>query len=217
MTIDQGVAIANAVAWILLLGIVCYVLYYFGHDIKNAFPRLTKIGPIELAAQQTSAQPTDVIAATGKSGLQEFISTATALVSKDQLDPVIAYTRAGLAEKKITEPTDLNEALFYYSASLAVTLSHETNYRSIFGSQLQLLVQMEPKVGTEQSAARAIYDDAKSRYPDAYRYVTFEHWLSFLQQANLIATANGNYMLTVFGRGFLKYIRDRQLPLFKLL
>jgi hypothetical protein len=35
--------------------------------------------------------------------------------------------------------------------------------------------------------------------------------MGFLTQSGLVALQDGNYILTPFGRGFLKYIVDRRL------
>jgi hypothetical protein len=221
-----------ALSLILALGLV----WYFRADIKAGFRRVTKIGPIELAAEQTPSRPTEPVRVTATTpvvgapevgalqsgasgGLQQVIATIAALVSKDQLDQVMQATRDGLlAANKITEPKDLSEALLHYSAALAITLSHERNYRGIFGSQIQLLRQMETVADIDRSSASAIYEAARAANPEPYRYFTFDHWLLFLQQAGLVANApNGNYVLTAFGRGFLRYILSQQLPLAKAL
>ena len=236
MTFDHIIT----VLWLLFSFLVVWLIWYFRAQIISISRRVTKIGPVELSSEQTPSSPTETAVhhltaanvtvappevgkptlQTGSAGLQQFIASITALVSQDQLDPVIQFTRTGLlADKKITDPNELNEALLYYSAALAVTLSYERNYRGVFGSQLQLLRQMETAVaGIDRSTATAIYEAAKTANPDLYRYFTFEHWLAFLQQSSLIEIAsNGNYVLTAFGRGLLRYIQNYSLSLIKAL
>jgi hypothetical protein len=235
MTIDQIITALYAVALILGLALV----WYFRTEIRAAFGRVTKIGPIELSSEQTPSSPTKPVqlgkpvqlstanvtvaspagtamAQTSSSGLPQFIASITALVSQDQLDPVIQANRANILGGK-ADPPELNEALLYYSAALAVTLAHERNYRGVFGSQLQLLRHMETAVaGIDRATATAIFEAAKAANPDLYRYFTFDHWLAFLQQSSLMETApNGNYVLTAFGRGLLRYIQSQGLSLVK--
>jgi hypothetical protein len=70
---------------------------------------------------------------------------------------------------------------------------------------------MNPDTGVSPNFARIAYDEAKASYPDIYRTITFEQWIGFLVGAWLCSLAsNGNYVLTVYGRGFLKYIVDRR-------
>jgi hypothetical protein len=78
--------------------------------------------------------------------------------------------RNELKNRKITDPRDQGELLLYYAAALAVVLNHERNYRAIFGSQLELLMQMDIERGMGPSAARAFYDAAKAATPNAYGY-----------------------------------------------
>jgi hypothetical protein len=148
--------------------------------------------------------------------LQQLISNITAFISKDQLDPSLQTTRSDLETKIGHELKDQVEALLYNSASLNVQLAHEKNYNVIFGSQLQLLAQANIDFGMLPTTAKAIYDTAKSTNPEVYRSFTFEQWFGFLQGGGLITTApNGNYVLTNYGRGFLKYILDRHLSVNK--
>jgi hypothetical protein len=70
--------------------------------------------------------------------------------------------------------------------------------------------------GVPQDVARQTYEAAKSTYPEVYRHFPFEHWIGFLQNGGLITVApSGNYVLTPYGRGFLKYILDRRLSVTK--
>jgi hypothetical protein len=225
LTTDQLIELFKTGVWpALVLG----VFYYLRHEIKRALPRITKFGwsGFELGTEQTPSQPTSVVSATAgdlqtapQSGLsekQQLIASLTTKVSRDQLDPVMEYTRNELKSRKITDPTDQSELLLYYAAALAVVLNHDRNYRAIFGSQLELLMQMDIERGMEPSAARAFYDAAKAATPNAYSYITFDVWFSFFRGANLITVApNGNYVLTALGRGFRQYVLDEHLPLYK--
>jgi hypothetical protein len=227
----------TSVLWLVISIAGLGLIWYFRAELKAAFRRVIKIGPIELAPpEQTPSSPTKPVVReltatnvtvgspqmgaptvqTGSTGLVQFIATITALVSQDQLDPVIQFNRGNILGGK-ADPTELNQALHYYCAALVITLAHERNYRMAFGSQLQLLRQMETaNIGIDRAAANAIYETAKAANPEVYRYFTFDHWLTFLQQSSLIEVApTGNYVLTAFGRGLLRYIPSQGLALFK--
>jgi hypothetical protein len=66
--------------------------------------------------------------------------------------------------------------------------------------------------GVSADVARKFHEEAKAMFPDAYRSYTFEHWITFLVGSGLVTVGQGNYVLTPYGRGFLKYIVDRGLP-----
>jgi len=144
------------------------------------------------------------------------IANLKASISEDQLEPSVQAIRRDLTNIIGPDLKNQFEALIYYSASCNVALAHERNYSAIFGSQLQLLAQMNVDLGVLPSVARQIYDAAKSANPEVYRAYPFEQWIAFLQNGGLITRApNGNYVLTPYGRGFLKYILDRHLSVNK--
>jgi hypothetical protein len=71
---------------------------------------------------------------------------------------------------------------------------------------------MNVDMGVPPNVAKGVYDTAKTAYPEVYRSYTFEQWIGYLQGTGLINIApNGNYVLTRYGRGLLKYILDWHL------
>ena len=71
--------------------------------------------------------------------------------------------------------------------------------------------------GIMPAMANALYEQAKAAYPQLYTTYRFDQWIGFLIGAGLLTqSTEGAYVLTNFGRGFLKYIIDRQLPINKL-
>ena len=84
---------------------------------------------------------------------------------------------------------------------------------------------MEQMIGGGASVelAQKIYDEAKSAFPEIYRNITFEQWItqpvmqpSERLPSGLCTVGDAKYVLTPYGRGFLKYIVDRQLTPNKL-
>jgi hypothetical protein len=145
-----------------------------------------------------------------------YISKLKNIVSEDQLEPAAQAIRQQLATAIGPTPQDQLEGLIYLAASLNVQLIHERNYGMIFGSQIRLLAQMNSQLQVTPAEAMQVYNEAKTAYPDPYRSIPFEHWIGFLTAAGLCAIGpNGNYLLTPFGHGFMKYIWDRRLPLNK--
>jgi hypothetical protein len=244
MTTDERIKavvdILKIVAW---PGVVVWLVWYLRDEVKRAFARVTEVGltgaKFAPPSEQTPALPTGGVnltprdhqsgspvigapvvqsanhAGSGSPGLQQYISVTTAFISQDQLDPSIQATRSELPTKIGPDQKDQIEALLYLSASLNVQLAHERNYNAIFGSQLQLLAQMNVDVGVQPIIAQAVYDAAKSANPEVYRSFTFEQWIGFLLGGVITIAPNGNYVLTHYGRGFLKYILDRHLSVNK--
>jgi hypothetical protein len=57
--------------------------------------------------------------------------------------------------------------------------AHETTYGLIMGSQIDLLLQANTGATFDVDAARAIYDGAKTKYPEIYKAFEFEAWLNW--------------------------------------
>jgi hypothetical protein len=208
-------------AWPLVVG---GGLVYFRNDIKVALKRLTKIGPtganFEPLKEQHPSLPalTAELAAskaeplTTKPDLQTLIQRLRSFLSDDQLDPSAQNVRALLAG---ASASDQLEALPYFVAGLSIQLAHERNYIAIFGSQLNLLAQANGAGGITHELANVLYEHAKATYPQVYTTYRFDQWIGFLITAALIVQSGGAYVLTNYGRGFLKYLVDRQLPVNK--
>jgi len=232
MSIDEKVKalleFLKIVAWPAL---IAWLFCYFRDEVRRVIARITKLGltgaefapppeqvstppPKGVSAAAPSAQPPsrDIAYASPQPGsVQQFIDRIKTGISADQLDPSVQAVRNDLTTFGANQAAQV-EALTYSVASLNIQLAHERNYRAIFGSQLQLLALMNADIGVPANVARNVYDTAKTTYPEVYRSYTFEQWIGFLQSTGLITIApNGNYVLTAYGRGLLKYILDQHL------
>jgi len=212
--------------------LIAWLVWYLRDEVKRAATRITELGltgakfappteqvatlpPKGVSAAAPSAQsPSEGIApASPQPGsVQQFIDRIKRFISVDQLDPSVQAVRNDLTTIIGTDPKAQVEALTYNVASLNIQLAYERSYRAIFGSQLQLMQLMNVDIGVPPNVAKGIYDRAKTTYPEVYRSYTFEQWIGFLQGTGLISIApNGNYVLTAYGRGLLKYILDMHL------
>jgi hypothetical protein len=89
--------------------------------------------------------------------------------------------------------------------------AHETTYRLIMGSQIGLLLQANTGATFEVDAARAIYDEAKTKYPEIYKAFEFEAWLNWPANIGLIKIDRGapnksKITITDLGKDFLHYL-----------
>jgi hypothetical protein len=207
--------------------IVVWLVWYLRDEVKRAAARIIELGPtgakfaLPLPPAQVASPPERLqvpgpqlaTPQEGSTRVQQYIASVRAFISDEQLDLEVPVIRADLYQKIGSDPADQVEALIYTVASLNIQIAHEKNYNMIFGSQLRLLWQMISAVGVAPEIARQVFEEAKAAYPDVYRHYTFEQWMGFLQACGLCATAqDGRYVLTPFGRGFLRYIMDRRLP-----
>jgi hypothetical protein len=210
--------------------VVVWLIWYLRDEVKRAAARIIELGltgakfapppPPEQVPPPSPASPLPTPGDSAQSGAlaasdrtQQFIAEIKSRVSEDQLRSSVQALREQLPSRTGTDPKQQVEGLIYFAASLAIQLGHEQVYRSIYGSQLEALAQMIPAGGAPPNVAKDIYERAKASFPDAYRSYTFEQWIRFLFQTGLCQIGpNGDYVLTPYGRGFLKYIVDAHLP-----
>jgi hypothetical protein len=220
---DALIKILDTVKWPVAVVLIIVVLAsYLRDELKRVVNRTVKAGlsGFEFApppSEQLPSPPKEGIAvtsstlqSTGRDRVREFMAGVRGFLA-EQLEPAAQKVRSELDQTFGTNPSDQIEGLVYVVASLNVQLTHERHFIAIYGSQLRLMEQM---IGTGVSAdvARKFYEEAKAMFPDVYRSYTFEQWITFLVGSGLVTVGQGNYVLTPYGRGFLKYIIDRQLP-----
>jgi hypothetical protein len=89
--------------------------------------------------------------------------------------------------------------------------AHEMTYRLIMGSQITLLLHANTGAPTDMDVARAIYDEAKTKYPEIYKTFDFDDWIAWpknsgLTQLEQIAPNRTLIKLTDIGRDFLHHL-----------
>jgi hypothetical protein len=226
--VAAAVDLIKTLAWPF---VVIWGVWYLRDETKNGAKRLTEIGfsgakfapPEQMTTQQSSTILTASTSleriggdATGQQSLSSWIGKLKASISEDQLEPAVERTKAELVALVGPNSSDQTQALLYLAAALNIQLHHERNYSAIFGSQLSLLAQANAAGGAIPDMAKSLYEAAKRNTPMLYNNYTFEQWIAFLVESGLIEVdARGNYLLTNYGRGFLRYIVDRRLSVNK--
>jgi hypothetical protein len=211
--------------------VVVWAVWYWRDELKAAAKRVTEIGltgakfappekqvPSPASSLTAASIDKEEAAADGapKPDVKAFIARLESFISRDQLEPNAQSLRKELSSIAGSNSSEQIEALLYFAASLSTQLSHEKNYNAIFGSQLNLLAQANPAGGVIPSMAKGLYDQAKAHYPEVYAAYGFDQWIGFLVKSGLLQLGqNGNWILTNYGRGFLKYVLDRQLTINK--
>jgi hypothetical protein len=99
--------------------------------------------------------------------------------------------------------------------------AHEINYRLIMGSQIALMLQANSGVPVDTEAARAIFDEAKTRYPEIYKAFDFNGWLAWPKNTGLTQleqdTSNRTLVkITDVGKDFLHHLVNAGLTMPKI-
>jgi len=104
-------------------------------------------------------------------------------------------------------PQEAVNVLVSHLAVAQLSLYAEHIYRTIFGSQIALLKQLNVVGSLTRDQIEIFYETAKAQFPLLYNTYPFEQYLHYLQVFNLIyAQDNKQYVITDEGKAFLQWI-----------
>lgn len=95
--------------------------------------------------------------------------------------------------------------------TLRVNYAYEIIYRLIVGSQIALILEANTNAPPDTDRARAIFNAAKTSFPEVYANFPFETWLNFPVNQGLLriepaSTGPAAVKITPLGRDFLHYL-----------
>jgi hypothetical protein len=216
---DRLLDFLSDIAW-PLLGAAIFISLY--KEIKAAFPRIRELGlsgvklgdaPTEQVPARATAETTGLIqtaGATPGAAVKDVIQNIKEVVPPDQLDPAVKEIKSKF-QQQFPNKDDQLELMTYGIASLNIQLTHERNYRNIYGSQANALISMNAAGGASEDTLKQIYAQAAVQWPDLYKHVSFNGWGGFLVASGLAVQVENSYQTTPYGRGFLKYAVDQHL------
>lgn len=101
------------------------------------------------------------------------------------------------------------EHLLNYSIALYIIKHYDMIYNAIYGSQLQILQQLNSNNSNESmETIKRFYDYAVEHYPKFYNNYPFEEYINFLFSFSLIIEENEKVKITILGLDFLKYLTE---------
>jgi hypothetical protein len=196
----------------LVLGVIGIVV--FREELRGLIRRVTSFSVSKAGLNATSPQPQALpqnpsISAIGSS---DFARRAAADVEPLVLDQRITGICAEFDSQGIA--TGNREEAFLQLLAAALTREGWARiYLFILGAQIQLLQRLnESPVGLSEADIRHFYESGVAREQEYYRAVPLEVWIGFLETTTLVNQYEGKYVITPYGRGFLKYIVAQRLP-----
>lgn len=193
--------VIEAMAWpgaVLLLALFCVIV--FRAEIRKLFPRVKKVWGLDLdsAAQDQQIVP----AATERSG--ESLANPFESVALRENE---ASVRADLDRRAPTEPSRRVDFLVRQLASLHLIYSFEIISRTIWGSQIDLLLNVNTKIdGEAVENMRAYYDVAAAQAADSLAGYSYERYIGYLSSQRLVNEQAGRIHITHFGKEFLAHL-----------
>jgi hypothetical protein len=126
-----------------------------------------------------------------------YYSSVTAEVEKNM---------RSIAEQN--EPNNREGFLMRFIGVGVVSYLHDYTWLTIYKSQLLMLLDMNGKNGwMPLTDAKNYFDKASAEYPQIYSKYSFEQWIAYMKQQQLILQHPSNMLeITVRGKDFLKYL-----------
>jgi len=185
--------------------VIVTVLLVFRHQVAGVLGRITRLGlPGGPYAEMEPPQQGQGI---GLAEVPLHPSEDVALTKAvEETDPKI---RAAQQEAE-ARAQDAALYLTYYQ--------YERLYRLLFGTQIGLLFQINPRFEGAAASELAWFHEEHLRQMrlanPGYNY-PFENYIDFLKSNQVLNEESGRYFITDYGRGFLQYLTEFRLPLIK--
>lgn len=210
----------KVIAWPIVVLITIYLLK---ESLRDLIKRIRKIGNdsvgIEASAssEQSSVSNTNPLSVLSKKSSNETIEKALGLFNQETLVYFKEFVKTETQLESITNHEERESTLFRYSQVLYLILHFNRIYSHIFGSQLDLLQALNGSPNETRESLRVFYTNAKSQNPKFFENYSYEQYLEFLRQNNLIRIDNTNKVeIMDLGKDFLKYIIETGLTMEKL-
>jgi hypothetical protein len=188
-------------AWpsvVLVLGIVG--LFAFKRNIAGLIDRIRKIERLGIT---TALDQTQSLPESKTTGFQELMD----LVSSPLLRQREVVIRDSLKAKGVTGEQEAVKLLTRAVAALGLQLQWEQLDRSIYGSQVALMIAVNASArGLSVEQIKGFYDTAAQQFPATYKSYAFEEWLSFLEAMQMVVKGGGGYMITLEGKEFMSWL-----------
>jgi hypothetical protein len=205
-------SLADKLGWpiaavLIALGLGFPLIVICRRELRDFIRRTISISP--RSGIKAAPQPTQVMSTN---------ATSPALASADLSRQVAANVDPYVLDQRINGicaefdsrgigPGQREELLLELLAGALTRETWERVYLLIFGSQIRLLQSLnQAPTGLPEHDARAIYQTAVTQQAELYQEVPFESWTAFVETAGLVSRNGDNYVLTPYGRGFLKYL-----------
>lgn len=199
-------------AVLMALGLGLPLIVVCRKEVRDLVKRIISISPksgITVTPQPTQVLPTNPAGPALASA--DLSRRVAANVDPYVLDQRINGICAEFDSHEI-KPGQREELLIELLAGALTREAWERIYLLIFGSQIRLLQNLNQLPdGLAESEARKMHQSAATQQPELYQRVSFDSWISFVESTGLVSQHGEKYVITPYGRGFLKYLISQGL------
>ncbi|WPR76026.1 hypothetical protein [Algoriphagus sp. NG3] len=195
------IQLADTIKWPVL---IIVGLLIFRKPIFDLINRITKVGygnkSIEAKQQITASEKKS-----------EEISHIDRLVGLFRPETIEMFREAVAKETEVSKlktPDEQIERLTNYSCLMYIMRHFDIVYNNIFGSQIRILEYVNSHSRETQRSIEFFYENAKKSHPKFYENYSYEEYLNFLFDFNLLREDGGILAITILGVDFLKYLTE---------
>lgn len=124
---------------------------------------------------------------------------------KGIVSPDIEKILNGILKAKYQQPHEREEFLVKFIATVLPVANYELIWSQIYRSQVLFLQELNRKQPTLDQA-KEFYEAAKARYPETYNSYSFDQWLGWIRNQNLVIQSGMEIFITIPGKDFLMYL-----------
>lgn len=203
------IQLIDTLKWPFLI-IICLLI--FRRPLVDLINRITKVGygskSFE-ANQQTTASEKK----------SEEISQIDRVVGLFRPETIEMFREAVSNEAEVSRlktPDEKIERLTNYGCLLYIMRHFDNVYNNIFGSQIRILEYLNSHSKQTPDSIRFFYENAIKSHLKFYENYSYEEYLNFLIDFNLIRKDGEILNITILGIDFLKYLTESNKDVNKL-
>lgn len=192
---EKTIIIASAI-----LVFAIFFAVYFRKEIRTLFPRIQSIGGKGVSLSNSQSNSTSEKEITFEKQFDEHSRSPVQIEQEDLI-------RKELDTRGVKNETEQNKLLIRALASSVINANCERISLSIFGSQLEFLVELNatPKGFKIEEIKKWYADVVIPANPNLSNY-DFEKYFNYLKDSNLVLLSEDTVKITQMGVEFMQYI-----------
>jgi len=198
---SEWVSLVDTLKWPVLALITVLI---FRKPIVDLINRVTKVGygSKSLEAKQQSEV---------KENKSEEVSVIDRVVGLFRPETINMFKTAISQEsefKTLQTAEEKVERLTNYACVIYIMRHFDIIYNSIFGSQIRILEHVNSHSSQTKASVKFIYEHAKQNNPRFFETYSYDEYLAFLFNFNLLRKDDDILSVTILGVDFLKYLTE---------
>lgn len=188
--------------WIALVAVVFILV--FRANIRDLFGRITGIGRtgITTATATTMKDAQASPAPDPRASAEELIKALDNAYVREVEDRIGQELEKRGLKPGVPETT---RVLTRYTAAALVNTDFEHIENNIWGSQIEILEELNGVAKAPADRLRPFYDRAATVYPEVFNTYSFDAYMAFLIGRVFVIRQNGDFVITVKGRAYLMW------------